>query len=334
MRQAPLPCGNCHFANGAAARQPGGDSIAALAGWALSSTIARPVRRMTDVMRELANGNFSSRLPGLGRRDELGQMARAVEEFKRRPLPKRSARRPNAKKGARIGRDAKSGAAEVRRSFRNRGRRDRCHVSSASTELEAGATMLTKTAETTEQLSTIVAGASEEASANVRAVRSRPRSELLGHRNRPPGARVEQDCWRGGQSGAEGDARIAKLSQAATRIGDVTKLITTIAEHTNLLALNATIEAARAGETGKGFAVVAERSRHWPVKTAKATYEISATSAKQQNPTRTRRSRSRRSVGSLLIFGDDPRRSPRHWRKKDAGNRGARPGCCQAGQGR
>ena len=70
------------------------------------------------------------------------------------------------------------------------------------------------------------------------------------------------------------DARIGELSQAASRIGDVVRLITAIAEQTNLLALNATIEAARAGEAGRGFAVVARGEERSPAQTAKATDEI------------------------------------------------------------
>jgi methyl-accepting chemotaxis protein len=68
---------------------------------------------------------------------------------------------------------------------------------------------------------------------------------------------------------------IDALAQGAQKIGDVTKLIRKIAEHTNLLALNATIEAARAGEAGRGFAVVASEVKSLAVQTAKATEDIS-----------------------------------------------------------
>ena len=71
------------------------------------------------------------------------------------------------------------------------------------------------------------------------------------------------------------DQRIAQLSEAGARIGDVVKLITSIAEQTNLLALNATIEAARAGEAGRGFAVVASEVKSLASQTAKATDDIS-----------------------------------------------------------
>jgi methyl-accepting chemotaxis protein len=81
------------------------------------------------------------------------------------------------------------------------------------------------------------------------------------------------------------DARINALSQAASRIGDVVKLITAIAEQTNLLALNATIEAARAGEAGRGFAVVASEVKQLASQTARATDEIGTQIAGMQTAT-------------------------------------------------
>ncbi len=70
------------------------------------------------------------------------------------------------------------------------------------------------------------------------------------------------------------DGEMTTLAESAQRIGDIVKLIQSIAEQTNLLALNATIEAARAGEAGRGFAVVASEVKSLAVQTAKATEAI------------------------------------------------------------
>ncbi len=70
------------------------------------------------------------------------------------------------------------------------------------------------------------------------------------------------------------NSNIIELTNAASRIGDVVKLISAVAEQTNLLALNATIEAARAGDAGRGFAVVASEVKALAAQTSKATEEI------------------------------------------------------------
>ncbi len=148
-------------------------------------------------------------------------------------------------------------------------------VSSASTELEASAGTLTKTAEMTQRLSATVASTSNEASANVQSVASATEEMTssvneIGRQVTESAAIAEEAVRQAEQT----DTDISELSHAAERIGDVIKLITSIAEQTNLLALNDTIEAARAGDAGRGFAVVASEVKALASQTAKATGDI------------------------------------------------------------
>jgi methyl-accepting chemotaxis protein len=118
--------------------------------------------------------------------------------------------------------------------------------------------------------------ASNEASTNVEtaAVAADELTSSIGEIGRQLG--LTTDIVRAAVTEAQGtNQQIAALAQAAQKIGDVIKLIRTIAGQTNLLALNATIEAARAGEAGKGFAVVASEVKSLAVQTAKATEDIS-----------------------------------------------------------
>jgi methyl-accepting chemotaxis protein len=244
----------------------------------VARSVLRPLRTMASAMQELSKGNFELVLPGLGRKDEVGDMARAVENFKARALEK-SRLESEAKQsdGMRAAAQRKADMQRFAGEFESAVGSIVESVSSASTELEATASALTRTAETTQVLATAVASASAQSSGNVQTVASAS-EQLVGSVNEisrqvQESSRIAAEAVRQAE---RTDARIAELSRAAGRIGDVVKLITAIAEQTNLLALNATIEAARAGDAGRGFAVVAQEVKGLASQTAKATEEISA----------------------------------------------------------
>jgi len=261
--------------------------IGVSAAWIIGSGITKPIQGMTTAMERLSHKDYTVEIPAQDHKDEVGEMAKAVEIFK-----------DSMEKADTL---AAEQAAEVKKREAHVIRIEELNhafdqgisgileaVAAAATQLHSSAESMASIAEETNSQATTVAAASEQASANVQTVASA--AEELSASISEIGRQVQQSSDIAQQAASEADrtnAVISGLADAAQKIGEVVDLITDIADQTNLLALNATIEAARAGDAGKGFAVVANEVKSLATQTAKATGDISRQISAVQAETKT-----------------------------------------------
>ncbi len=263
----------------------------------IANSISRPIKNMTDTMKQLADGNTAIPVPSTENKDEVGAMARTVLVFKENMIQTEHLREEQERLKADSEREKKQTLSKMANDFESSVKTVVTEVSASADQMRGNAERLNKLADETKstsgqvstsataaaQTATQVAAAAEELTAAIAEISSQvQKSSSVANQASQQAENINQSMHL--------------LVDKSNRVGEVIQFITNIASQINLLALNATIESARAGEAGRGFAVVASEVKNLANQTAKATEEIVQQVQSMQDATKD----AVHSVGSII----------------------------------
>jgi methyl-accepting chemotaxis protein len=251
-----------------------------------SRAITKPVTSIASAIKRIAGGDLDVEIPATRQRDEIGEIAGAVVTLKESSREAVTLRRQQEDVKATVEAERMAAREMLAADFEQQMKGVMDAVTEATRLVSESAGNVATIATQAGSRTSAVADAAQIASSGAEtiAASSEEMSSSIAEISRQVG--TARDFSREAVSHAGGSSNIIKsLADSAQRINEVVKLISEIAEQTNLLALNATIEAARAGEAGRGFAVVASEVKALAAQTAKATGEIQAQVASIQTAT-------------------------------------------------